>query len=182
MSISGLSALPQVSEAALPAAVRNGTAKDKEAYKAALGFEQSVYGIAGMLTAAAVVFFAYTGFEAIANLGEETHNPRKDLRVGILGALGICALLYIGVSLVLTGMVPFASIDEGAPLAAAFNAVGQNWIGAIIAIAGCFQGMQVESDAEQVGNRTTAAVVQAIFLVIVLDAFFAVFFTYVGWN
>jgi phospholipid/cholesterol/gamma-HCH transport system permease protein len=54
--------------------------------------------------------------------------------------------------------------------------------GAIIAIAGCFQGMLVESDAEQVGVRTTSAVVQAIFLVIVLDAFFAVFFTWVGWN
>jgi len=53
--------------------------------------------------------------------------------------------------------------------------------GAIIAIAGCFQGMQVEADAEQVGSRTTAAVVQAIFLVIVLDAFFAVFFTWIGW-
>jgi len=54
--------------------------------------------------------------------------------------------------------------------------------GAIIAVAGCFQGMQVEADAEQVGIRTTSAVVQAIFLVIVLDAFFAVFFTWVGWN
>ena len=54
--------------------------------------------------------------------------------------------------------------------------------GAIIAIAGCFQGMQVEGDAEQVGSRTTSAVVQAIFLVIVLDAFFAVFFTWIGWN
>ena len=54
--------------------------------------------------------------------------------------------------------------------------------GAIIAIAGCFQGMQVEADAEQVGLRTTAAVVQAIFLVIVLDAVFAVFFTWVGWT
>lgn len=53
--------------------------------------------------------------------------------------------------------------------------------GAIIAIAGCFQGMQVEGDAEQVGTRTTAAVVQAIFLVIVLDAFFAVFFSEIGW-
>ncbi|SEM96698.1 phospholipid/cholesterol/gamma-HCH transport system permease protein [Sphingomonas gellani] len=54
--------------------------------------------------------------------------------------------------------------------------------GAIIAIAGCFQGMQVEADAEQVGSRTTSAVVQAIFLVIVLDAFFAVFFTWLGWD
>ena len=53
--------------------------------------------------------------------------------------------------------------------------------GAIIGIAGCFQGMLVEADAEQVGTRTTAAVVQAIFLVIVLDAFFAVFFTWIGW-
>lgn len=53
--------------------------------------------------------------------------------------------------------------------------------GAIVAIAGCFQGMLVQGDAEQVGLRTTAAVVQAIFLVIVLDAFFAVFFTWIGW-
>lgn len=53
--------------------------------------------------------------------------------------------------------------------------------GAIIAIAGCFHGMQVEGDAEQVGQRTTTAVVQAIFLVIVLDAFFAVFFSEIGW-
>ena len=53
--------------------------------------------------------------------------------------------------------------------------------GLIIALAGCFQGMQVEGDAEQVGTRTTAAVVQAIFLVIVVDAFFAVFFERIGW-
>jgi phospholipid/cholesterol/gamma-HCH transport system permease protein len=53
--------------------------------------------------------------------------------------------------------------------------------GAIIAVSGCFQGMQVEGDAEQVGHRTTTAVVQAIFLVIVLDAFFAVFFSGIGW-
>ena len=54
--------------------------------------------------------------------------------------------------------------------------------GAIIAMSGCYQGMQVESDAEQVGQRTTTAVVQGIFLVIVLDAFFAVFFTALGWT
>lgn len=54
--------------------------------------------------------------------------------------------------------------------------------GAIIAMAGCFQGMQVKGDAEQVGLKTTAAVVQAIFLVIVLDAFFAVFFSEIGWD
>ncbi|WET83168.1 amino acid permease [Amycolatopsis sp. QT-25] len=115
--------------------------------QAALGLEQSVYGIAGMVTAAAVVFFAYTGFEALANLGEETVNPKRDLRVGILGALGVCALLYIGVSLVLTGMVPFAEIDAGAPLADAFDRVGQHWVGALIslgAVTGLTSVMMVE--------------------------------------
>ena len=54
--------------------------------------------------------------------------------------------------------------------------------GLIVAMAGCYQGMQVEANAEEVGLRTTKAVVQAIFMVIVLDAFFAVFFTEVGWG
>jgi phospholipid/cholesterol/gamma-HCH transport system permease protein len=52
----------------------------------------------------------------------------------------------------------------------------------IIGLTGCYQGMQVKGNSEEVGLRTTMAVVQAIFLVIVLDAFFAVFFTYVGWG
>ena len=54
--------------------------------------------------------------------------------------------------------------------------------GLIIGMTGCFQGLQVKANAEEVGLRTTAAVVQAIFMVIVLDAFFAVFFTWVGWT
>jgi phospholipid/cholesterol/gamma-HCH transport system permease protein len=54
--------------------------------------------------------------------------------------------------------------------------------GAIIAMTGCFQGMRVQGNSEEVGLKTTAAVVQAIFMVIVLDAFFAVFFTEIGWN
>ena len=54
--------------------------------------------------------------------------------------------------------------------------------GLIVGLAGCYQGMQVKSNAEEVGLRTTMAVVQAIFMVIVLDAFFAVFFTEVGWD
>jgi APA family basic amino acid/polyamine antiporter len=115
--------------------------------QAVLGLEQSVYGIAGMLTAAAIVFFSYTGFEALANLGEETRNPSKDLRVGILGALGVCALLYIAVSLVLTGMVPFTDIDEGAPLSAAFESVGLHWVAALIslgAVTGLTSVMMVE--------------------------------------
>lgn len=115
--------------------------------EAGLGLAQSVYGIAGVVSAAAIVFFAYTGFEALANLGEETRNPRKDLRVGILGALAVCAVLYIGVSLVLTGMVPFPDIDTGAPLASAFDSVGQHWVSALIslgAVTGLTSVMMVE--------------------------------------
>ena len=85
--------------------------------------------------------------------------------------LGIPPVTYIAR---LREVVPITDLYVGLVKAPVF--------GAIIALAGCFQGMQVEGAAEQVGNRTTAAVVQAIFLVIVLDAFFAVFFTSMGWN
>ena len=71
-------------------------------------------------------------------------------------------------------VVPFTDLLVGLVKAPVF--------GAIIAMAGCFQGMRVEGNSEEVGLKTTAAVVQAIFLVIVLDAFFAVFFTGIGWN
>jgi APA family basic amino acid/polyamine antiporter len=66
-----------------------------------------------VLTAAAVVFFAYTGFEAVANLGEETRNPSRDLPVGLLGTLALCTVLYMGVSFVITAMVDYRKIDEG---------------------------------------------------------------------
>ncbi|WP_425565103.1 amino acid permease [Saccharopolyspora taberi] len=99
-----------------------------------LGMEQSAYGFGGVLTAAAIVFFAYTGFEALANLGEETRRPRRDLPVGLLGSLAVCTLLYVAVALVLTAMADYRQIDEGAPLAAAFQAVGLPWVAALIAL------------------------------------------------
>ncbi|MCI2417553.1 amino acid permease [Saccharopolyspora sp. K220] len=102
--------------------------------QAALGMEQSVYGIGGMFTAAAIVFFAYTGFEALANLGEETKRPKRDLPVGLLGSLIVCTLLYVAVAAVLSAMVDYRQIDEGAPLAAAFQSVGQPWVAALIAL------------------------------------------------
>ncbi|MEV0703410.1 amino acid permease [Saccharopolyspora sp. NPDC050389] len=102
--------------------------------QAALGMEQSMYGIGGMFTAAAVVFFAYTGFEALANLGEETKHPKRDLPVGLLGSLIVCTVLYVAVAVVLTAMVDYRQIDEAAPLAAAFQSVGQPWVAALIAL------------------------------------------------
>jgi APA family basic amino acid/polyamine antiporter len=103
--------------------------------QAVFGIEPTAFGFAGVLTAAAVVFFAYTGFEAVANLGEETRKPSRDLPLGLLGTLGICTVLYIGVSLVITGMVPFGELNEGAPIASAFESVGAGWAATLISIA-----------------------------------------------
>jgi APA family basic amino acid/polyamine antiporter len=122
----------------IPAAqpVEAGTSGLKQPLSQALfGIEQTAFGFAGVLTAAAVVFFAYTGFEAVANLGEETRNPSRDLPLGLLGTLGICTLLYVGVSFVITGMVPYTELDEGAPIASAFDAVGAGWAAVLISVA-----------------------------------------------
>jgi basic amino acid/polyamine antiporter, APA family len=100
-----------------------------------LGLEPSAFGVAGVLTAAAVVFFAYTGFEAVANLGEETRRPQRDLPLGLLGTLGISTLLYVGVSFVVVGMVDYRQIDEAAPIADAFDAVGLGWASALVSVA-----------------------------------------------
>jgi APA family basic amino acid/polyamine antiporter len=99
------------------------------------GLEPSAFGVAGVLTAAAVVFFAYTGFEAVANLGEETRRPHRDLPLGLLGTLGISALLYVAVSFVVVGMVDYRQIDRGAPIASAFTAAGAGWAATLVSIA-----------------------------------------------
>jgi APA family basic amino acid/polyamine antiporter len=104
-------------------------------WQALVGADLSVYGMAGVLSAAAIVFFSYTGFEAVANLGEETRNPKRDLPIGLLGTLGICTLLYVGVSAVLTGMVRYTDIDTGAPISSAFETVGLGWAAVLIGIA-----------------------------------------------
>ena len=104
-------------------------------WQAVAGVDPSIYGMAGVLSAAAIVFFSYTGFEAVANLGEETRRPQRDLVVGLLGTLAVCSLLYVGVSAVLTGMVDFHHLDEGAPISSAFEAVGLGWAAALISLA-----------------------------------------------
>jgi APA family basic amino acid/polyamine antiporter len=81
------------------------------------------------------VFFSYTGFEAVANLSEETRKPSRDLPLGLLGTLGLATVLYIGVSLVVVGMVHYSDIDEGAPIADAFDQVGLGWASSLVSIA-----------------------------------------------
>ncbi|GAA4615635.1 APC family permease [Saccharopolyspora hordei] len=128
-------------------AAESATALEQPLVQVLLGMEQSMYGIGGVFTAAAIVFFAYTGFEALANLGEETRRPKRDLPVGLLGSLVVCTLLYVLVAIVLTAMVDYRQIDEGAPLAAAFQSVGQPWVAALIslgAVTGLTSVMMVE--------------------------------------
>ncbi|MGE5479749.1 MAG: amino acid permease [Chloroflexota bacterium] len=93
----------------------------------------------GMVAGAAMVFFAYIGFDAVSTQAEEARNPSKDVPFGIIASLLICTVLYIAVTAVLTGMVPYRLIDVDAPIAAAFASVGLPWAQFIIsfgAIAG----------------------------------------------
>ncbi|MGH3611221.1 MAG: amino acid permease [Pseudonocardia sp.] len=83
------------------------------------------FGLSGIFAAAALVFFAYIGFDIVATTAEETRNPQRDIPRGILGSLAICATLYVAVSLVVVGMQNYTELDTEAPLAAAFQAVGR---------------------------------------------------------
>ncbi|HOT96896.1 MAG TPA: amino acid permease [bacterium] len=88
----------------------------------------------GMLAGAAVIFFAYIGFDSVSTHAEEARNPRKDVPIGIVSSLMICTVLYILVSMVLTGMVPYNQINIDAPVADAFRQVGLPWAQLLIAI------------------------------------------------
>jgi APA family basic amino acid/polyamine antiporter len=92
------------------------------------------FGIAGIFTAAALVFFAFIGFDVVATAAEETKNPQRDVPRGILASLAICTTLYVAVSLVITGMVKYDKISVDAPLAEAFRSVDKPAIATIISI------------------------------------------------
>jgi len=84
----------------------------------------SHYGFMGVTTAAALIFFAYIGFDAVSTAGEEAIKPQRDLPIGILASLAICTVLYIIVSGILTGVVPYQQIDLKAPVAEAMTNLG----------------------------------------------------------
>ena len=101
------------------------------------------YGVAGIISGAAAIFFAYVGFDAVSTQAGEAINPKKDVPFAIIASLLVCTLLYILVSLVLTGMIsyqdfnPLGKYPEAikAPVAYAFDIAGQAWAGYIITIA-----------------------------------------------
>jgi APA family basic amino acid/polyamine antiporter len=90
-------------------------------------------GFTGIHQGAAIVFFAYIGFDAISTAGEETRNPQRNLPIGILGGLAICTLIYVIVGAVLTGMVPYQQLAVADPLAEALKLTGFGSVGMIVA-------------------------------------------------
>jgi basic amino acid/polyamine antiporter, APA family len=96
------------------------------------------YGFAGVTTAAALIFFAYIGFDAVSTAGEECVRPQRDLPIGILGSLAICTVLYILVSGILTGVVPYQDIDLKAPIAEAMSGLGISWAKGAVATGAIF--------------------------------------------
>jgi basic amino acid/polyamine antiporter, APA family len=91
-------------------------------------------GVGGVLKGVSAVFFAYIGFDAISTTAEECKNPQRDLPRGMMWAIIICTVLYIAIALVLTGMVNYADLNVGDPLAFVFNKLNLKWMSGIIAV------------------------------------------------
>ncbi len=91
------------------------------------------YGMNGVMSAAALVFFAFIGFDAVTSAAEEVKRPERDLPIGIIGSLAACAILYVVVSAIMTGIVPFKQylgIDH--PVSLALQYAGENWVAGFV--------------------------------------------------
>lgn len=91
-------------------------------------------GIGGVLKGVSAVFFAYIGFDAISTTAEECKNPQRDLPRGMMWAIIICTILYVAIALVLTGMVNYAELGVGDPLAFVFERLNMKWISVVIGV------------------------------------------------
>jgi APA family basic amino acid/polyamine antiporter len=92
------------------------------------------YGWSGVMTGAGIVFFAYIGFDAVSTAAQEAKNPQKDMPIGIIGSLLICTVLYIIVSAIATGVVPYRELDVPDPIAVAADRAGLGWMSTLIKI------------------------------------------------
>jgi APA family basic amino acid/polyamine antiporter len=90
------------------------------------------FGWSGVLRGAAVVFFAYIGFDAVSTAAQETKNPQRDMPVGILGSLLICTVLYLAVGFVLTGIVSYDKLNVADPIAVGIDAIGLSWLAPVL--------------------------------------------------
>lgn len=97
------------------------------------------FGWTGVMAGAGIVFFAYIGFDAVSTAAQEAKNPQRDLPIGIIGSLLVCTVLYIVVSAIATGVVPYRQLDVPDPIALAADRAGMGWMATLIklgAIAG----------------------------------------------
>ncbi|MCX8002001.1 MAG: amino acid permease [Anoxybacillus mongoliensis] len=92
------------------------------------------FGFSGVAAGAATVFFAYLGFDAVSTAAEEVRNPQRNMPIGIIASLAICTLLYIAVSLILTGIVPYDQLGVKNPVAFALNYIQQDWVAGFISL------------------------------------------------
>src|SRR6202043_1134982 len=99
-----------------------------------------IYGWSGLVRGAAVVFFAYIGFDAVSTAAQEAKNPQRDMPVGILGSLVICTVLYIALGGMLTGVGNYKTLNTAAPVAAGIEATGVGW-GSVGVMLGTFAGL-----------------------------------------
>ncbi len=110
------------------------------------GKEIHKYGLFGVLSGASAIFFAYIGFESVSTAAQEAKNPQRDIPIGILGSLAVCTVLYMGVSAVLTGVVPYKDLGVAEPIALAADHMHLPWFSYLIklgAIAGLSSVMLV---------------------------------------
>lgn len=98
------------------------------------------FGISGVFSGAALVFFAYLGFDAVSSAAEEVKNPQRNMPIGIIGSLLICTVLYVAVSMVLTGIVPYQALNVSDPVSYVMQIVHQDWTAGIISL-GAVVGM-----------------------------------------
>ncbi len=99
------------------------------------------FGAAGVFNAAALVFFAFIGFDAVTSAAEEVRNPRRDMPIGIIGSLAVCAVLYVAMAAIMTGIVPypkFAGVDH--PVSLALQYAGETWVAGFVDL-GAIVGM-----------------------------------------
>lgn len=92
------------------------------------------FGFSGVTVGAATVFFAYIGFDAVSTAAEEVRNPQKNMPIGIIASLVVCTVLYIIVSLILTGIVPYDQLGVKNPVAFALNYIHQDWIAGFVSL------------------------------------------------
>ncbi len=92
------------------------------------------FGFKGVMTAAAIVFLAYVGFDAVSTTAEEAKNPQKDLPVGIMGSLVVATALYMAVAAIMTGLVPYKELGVADPIAMVLNSLRMPWASALISV------------------------------------------------